>query len=194
VKEVSKVYTIEFMLSLRTENKDRPANMALLDFPHKKKRTIAIGQGKNMSETDKFNFTVKELRILLNKLSTSNFDNVARKILNDFAYTPSILKELMKIIFMKATTEAAYLELYVRLCKLLFKKFNDKENKEMNFRNLLLMKCQKQFMKLKAKDEQERLSRRQSMDSNASNTSEDFNKQMLFVFDSEEIRHRKKLQ
>jgi hypothetical protein len=56
------------------------------------------------------------------------------------------------------------------------------------------MKCQKQFMKLKAKDEQERLSRRQSMDSNASNTSEDFNKQMLFVFDSEEIRHRKKLQ
>lgn len=136
--------------------------MALLDFPHKKKRTIAIGQksSNSMSETDKFNFTVKEIRILLNKLSTGNFDSVSRKLLNDFQYTPSILKELMKIIFMKATTEASYLELYVRLCKLLFKKFNDKDNKEMNFRNLLLMKCQKQFMKLKAKEDQERRSRR----------------------------------
>lgn len=121
-----------------------------------------------MSETDKFNFTVKEIRILLNKLSSGNFDNIARKLLNDFPYTPSILKELMKIIFMKSTTETSYLELYVRLCKLLFKKFNDKDNKEMNFRNLLLMKCQKQFMKLKKNDEQERRSRRQSMDSNHS--------------------------
>jgi hypothetical protein len=38
----SKIYTIEFMLSLRATNKDRPANMALLDFPHKKKRQMKI--------------------------------------------------------------------------------------------------------------------------------------------------------
>jgi hypothetical protein len=41
-KPVSKIYTIEFMLSLRATNKDRPANMALLDFPHKKKRQMKI--------------------------------------------------------------------------------------------------------------------------------------------------------
>jgi hypothetical protein len=94
-----------------------------------------------MSETDKFNYTVRELRILLNKLSKDNFESIAKKILHDYSFTPSLLNELMKIIFMKATTEATYLEHYVRLCILLFKKYNDKENKEMNFKKLLLMKC-----------------------------------------------------
>lgn len=65
----------------------------------------------------------------------------------------------MKIIFAKATTEATYLEVYVKLCILLFKKFNhrekesrssaegnresvnDKKNIEMNFKKLLLIKC-----------------------------------------------------
>ena len=176
--EPTRIYTIEFMLSLRTANKDRPANMALLDFPHINKRQIKTQggiHGTNLSEADKFNYTVRELRILLNKLSKGNFETVSKKILNDFQYSPSILKELMKIIFMKATTESTYLELYVQLCKQLFKRFADKENKEMNFKNLLLMKCQKQFLKLKAKEEHERKSRRQSQDS-CSGPEEDFNK------------------
>jgi len=106
-----------------------------------------------MSESDKFNFTVRELRILLNKLSKDNFETVAKKILQDYSFTPSLLNELMKIIFMKSTTEATYLELYVKLCIHLFKKYNDKENKEMNFKKLLLMKCQKQFYKMYEKEE-----------------------------------------
>jgi len=118
--------------------------MALLDFPHINKRQIKSHggiQNSNLSDADKFNYNVRELRILLNKLSKGNFNIVSKKILNDFQYTPSILKELMNIIFMKATTESTYLEYYVKLCKLLFKRFADKENKEMNFKNLLLMKC-----------------------------------------------------
>ena len=134
------------MLSFRNQCKDRPANMALLDFPHKKRRNLKNkggkdGSGENMSESDKFNYTVREMRIMLNKLSHDNFETLSKKILNDFVITPSLLNELMKIIFMKATTEIAYLEVYVRLCILLFKKYNDKENKEMNFKKLLLMKC-----------------------------------------------------
>lgn len=116
-----------------------------------------------MSEIDKFNLTVKELRIMLNKLSKDNFETISKSILNDYSFTPSMLNELLKIIFMKATTEGTYLELYVRLCILLFKKYNDKENQEMNFRKLLLSKCQKQFYKMQAKEEQEKKSRRQSM-------------------------------
>ena len=96
-----------------------------------------------MSEIDKFNMTVKELRILLNKLSRKNYDTISKKILNDYSFTPSLLNELMKLIFMKATTESTYLEIYVKLCIQLFKKYNDKENKEMNFRKLLLTKCEK---------------------------------------------------
>jgi hypothetical protein len=60
--------------------------------------------------------TVKELRIMLNKLSKDNFDLITKQILNDYSFTPSLLNELMKIIFMKATTESNYLEYYVRLC------------------------------------------------------------------------------
>lgn len=104
--------------------------------------------------------TVKELRILLNKLSKDNFDSISRSILNDYSFSPSLLNELMKIIFMKATTEGTYLALYVKLCNLLFKKYNDKENKEMNFRKLLLTKCEKQFYKINAKEESDRRSRR----------------------------------
>lgn len=125
--------------------------MALLDFPHKRRRNPL--RHNDMNESDKFNYTVRELRILLNKLSNDNFEVVSKKILNDYNFTPSLLNELMKIIFMKATTEDTYLEIYVRLCILLFKKYNDKENKEMNFKKLLLMKCQKQFYKMYEKEE-----------------------------------------
>ena len=85
--------------------------------------------------------TVRDLRILLNKLSKDNFESVSSKILDDYTFTPSLLYELMKILFMKATTEETYLEHYVGLCVLLFRRYNDKENKEMNFKKLLLMKC-----------------------------------------------------
>ena len=128
--------------------------MAILDFPHKKKRQIAkVGKGLSLTDADKFNSTVREMRVLLNKLSRDNFENVTKKILNDISFTPSLLNELMKIIFMKATTENTYLEIYVKLCIILFKKYNDKDNKEMNFKKLLLMKCQKQFSKLQANEE-----------------------------------------
>lgn len=118
--------------------------MALLEFPHKKKRQIRM-LGEQMTEADKFNATVRELRIMLNKLSKDNFDTVTRHILSDYQFTPALLNELMKIIFMKATTESTYLEIYVRLCIALFRKYNEKENVEMNFKKLLLSKCQKQF-------------------------------------------------
>mmetsp|Transcript_26782 Transcript_26782/g.25805 ORF Transcript_26782/g.25805 Transcript_26782/m.25805 type:complete len:108 (+) Transcript_26782:671-994(+) len=90
---------------------------------------------------------------MLNKLSRGNFEVISKQILQDYSFTPSLLNELTKIIFVKATTEDTYLELYVKLCILLFKKYNDKENKEMNFKKLLLNKCQKQFYKMKEAEE-----------------------------------------
>ena len=147
-----------------------------------------------MTEADKFNMTVRDLRILLNKLSKDNFESMSSKILEDYSFTPSLLNELMKIIFMKATTEETYLELYVKLCRLLFTRYNDKENKEMNFKKLLLMKCQKQFYKMQEREEQERRrSRQQSCaESDSQSREDDFSKQMLYVFDSEEIKYRQK--
>lgn len=214
-KNSKRVYQIEEMLALRDQYRDRPSNMSLLDFPHKRRRNQFRQQE---TEADKFNRKVKEIRITLNKLSVNNFDKISQKILNDFNYTPSLLNELMvsasatifnfmqKIIFMKSTTEDTFLELYVKLCILLFKKFNDKENNQLNFKKLLISKCQKQFYKLKLKEQEEKTaSRRASMQlddqkSQISDTSSickvkehlenDFNKQMLFIFDKIELRYR----
>ena len=167
-----------------------------------------------MSEIDKFTKNVGNIRILLNKLSEGNFDVIQEKLLKDFEYTPSLLYELMKIIFMKSTTEQSFMELYVRLCVTLFKKFNDKENVEMNFRKLLLTRCEKQFYKMLKVEQEDRRSRRTSIDetqnqqaapssstepAKAANPNEtsgvsDFNKQMLHVFDKSEIKFRMKEQ
>jgi len=133
---------------------------------------------------------------LLNKLSEGNFDVIQEKLLKDFEYTPSLLYELMKIIFMKSTTEQTFMALYVRLCVTLFKKFNDKENVEMNFRKLLLTRCEKQFYKMLKVEQEDRKSRRTSADAAEGNINNDiipqneFNKQMMHVFDKSEIKHR----
>lgn len=156
--------------------------MALLDFPHKKRKTQF--RQAPMSEIDKFNRNVGQIRILLNKLSEGNFEVIQEKLLKDFEYTPSLLYELMKIIFMKSTTEQSFMEIYVKLCVTLFKKFNDKENVEMNFRKLLLTRCEKQFYKMLKVEQEDRKSRRTSLDeTNDANSQSDFNKQMLHVYD-----------
>lgn len=121
------------------------------------------------------------------------------RLLKDFEYNPSLLYELMKIIFMKSTTEQSFLEIYVRLCVTLFKKFNDKENVEMNFRKLLLTRCEKQFYKMLKVEQEDRRVRRASMEEaslpsratgNETTANTDFNKSMLYVFDESEIKFR----
>lgn len=116
----------------------------------------------------------------------------------------------MKIIFMKATTEQVYMEVYVRLCVTLFKKFNDRENVEMNFRKLLLTRCEKQFYKMLKREQEDRRSRRASMEEaqlmagtskadprknagvNETGVDNDYNKKMLAIFDVSEIKKREK--
>ena len=115
--------------------------MAELNFPHKKRGTQSFRK-KVLTEKDKFNKTLGELRILLNKLSIMNFEVISQKLLA-FSYNPSLLYELMKMIFIKSTGEHSYLDVYVKLCTILFKQFADKENYEMNFKKLLVSKCQK---------------------------------------------------
>jgi hypothetical protein len=48
---------------------------------------------------------VGDIRILLNKLSMMNFETISQKLLGNFSYTPALLYELMKMIFIKSTGE-----------------------------------------------------------------------------------------
>lgn len=174
--------------------------MAELDFPSKKRGTNVNGfRKKPMTEKDRFNKTLGDIRILLNKLSQSNFETISGKLLK-FNYNPTLLYELMKMISIKSTGEHAYLDVYVKLCGILFNEFNDKENYEMNFKKLLVSKCQKQFFKMLNKEREERKKRRDSMSAPAGGEGEEapeedeFSKPMMYLFDDNELRERKKEQ
>lgn len=193
-----KVYTLEFIFSFKQAHKQRPTNMAELDFPSKKRGANANGFRKRpMTEKDRFNKTLGDIRILLNKLSQSNFETISGKLLK-FTYNPSLLYELMKMIFIKSTGEHAYLDVYVKLCTMLFKEFNDKENYEMNFKKLLVSKCQKQFFKMLNTEREERKKRRDSQSAlpgaEAADDDGEFSKPMMYLFDEKELQARKKEQ
>ena len=194
-QELKKTYSMEFMKTFKAKCRTRPSNMALLVLPHKK-RQVKLNQatlyGAEKDAHTKFTTQVGRLRILLNKISKDNFDKVQHQLMNGFDFNPSLLIELMKIIFMKATTETAYLDLYIKLCVGFFKKFDDAEHHEMNFRKLLLNRCQKQFYKMLQREQIHRRERRASMEEALlkDDLSQDFNKPMLFVFDQDELKMR----
>ena len=150
-EERKKTYSIDFMMSFKEKCRTRPNNMALLVLPHKK-RQVKLNQatlfGAEKDAQNKFTTQVGRLRMQLNKITKENFDKVQHQLMTGFDYNPSLLLELMKIIFSKSTTETAYLDLYIKLCVGFFKKFDDPEHTEMNFRKLLLNRCQKQFYKM----------------------------------------------
>ena len=96
-EEKSKTYSIDFIMSMREDNKLRPANMAFLILPHKK-RTVNLPKNPSQvsPEQEEFQKRVGKLRSVLNKISNDNFERLERQILNEFDYNPSLLQELMK--------------------------------------------------------------------------------------------------
>ena len=129
--------------------------MLPLNFPHtsKSQKLKIIGQNQQPPHPvldpkhNQYNENVRRMRELLNKLSKNNFNLIEHTLLHKFKYTAQLLKQLCKMVFQKATTEQHFSELYLDLCESLFKRFNDKDNVEMNFKKLLLRKCQKEFYK-----------------------------------------------
>lgn len=122
--------------------------------------------------------------------------------MSNFQYTPILLYELMKMIFIKSTGEYSYLDVYVKLCSILFKKFDDRENYEMNFKKLLVSKCQKQFFKMLNKEREERKKRKDSMtelendlkpaEPTQEEKDDENSKLMMHLYDDNELMLRKK--
>jgi hypothetical protein len=77
IEEKKKTYSIEFMMSLKEQFKQRPANMALLILPHKKRRVMVKQEESEANEKEQqFQAQIGKLRTLLNKISKDNFDRV----------------------------------------------------------------------------------------------------------------------
>jgi hypothetical protein len=110
----------------------------------------------------------------------------------------------MKMIFTKSTGEYSYLDVYVKLCAILFKKFDDRENYEMNFKKLLVSKCQKQFFKMLNKEREERKKRKDSLTmevavdeppkDDGGEKEDEESKLMMHLYDDNEMKLRKKEQ
>ena len=179
------------VMEMRAKYLEAPKGMAKMDLPHLSKSVLFPkknskqrdkylednwGRANPNTRYDQFNDSVRKIREYLNKLTPQNYKKIKDKLLKKFQFNAQLLKQLSKMIFLKATTEQNYIEIYVDLVEELFKKFNDKENVEMNFKQLILSKCKKEFYKEQLTDNED-----------------DFSKGTILVFDEEEINHRKKM-
>ena len=88
-----------------------------------------------------------ELREILNKITTENFDFYQSTILK-YDYNDELMDNFKNIIYLKVITEKKYFNLYLKLCLEMFKLYNRKthpNNPDMNFQSMLLKRCKEEF-------------------------------------------------
>ncbi|KAG8926080.1 hypothetical protein FRC01_009362 [Tulasnella sp. 417] len=121
--------------------------------------------GKNRLSVDESSpeFVERKVMVLLNKLSTENFDSVSTQIVNwanksENETDCATLILVLKLVFEKATDEPHWAEMYAKLCRKMMDTISPKvhaENARNNtgqlvvggqlFRRFLLIRCQEDF-------------------------------------------------
>ena len=87
----------------------------------------------------------------LNKLTVEKFEIITKEIVTFEIKSPEILKELISLIFDKATDEAHFSSMYAELCARVQQITPNFEN-NFTFRRALLNKCQEEFEKKAEED------------------------------------------
>lgn len=82
---------------------------------------------------------------ILNKISGSNFNELAKEFINLQIKREDHLAKLVDTIFSKAIIESKFSEIYAKLSKELSSYYIDQDNKRILFRELLISKCQEMF-------------------------------------------------
>jgi translation initiation factor 4G len=171
------VYAITFLLQFKTKCQRKPKDMRPIDMPLRSNINLDFTPYEQEGRSENAE-TVRNLRILLNKLAKENFARISDTILNNFVYNPEILQEFARILFNKCVKEPSFIDVYMQLADQLFKKFNVPkgqpipQGKEgMNFKKVFLTFCQTTF------EHQE---------------NEDFLKEMPGDLDEEEKKQKKK--
>lgn len=109
------------------------------------------GRTKEEKETDEL---YRKFRSVMNKLTPENFDILLNEIMNAQIDTVDRLKGCIKLVFEKAIAEPTYCTIYAKVCKRLSsinitKDSENKEEKPITFRVILLNQCQHEFEKHK---------------------------------------------
>lgn len=121
-KKISKLYTLEFLLQFKTKCAKRPKDMRPIEMPTKSKKDVQYMPYDQAQEAESKE-TIRNLRILLNKLSKENYARIYDTALNNFTYTSEVLEKLAKMLYNKCVKEQRYVDLYMGLIEQLFLKF-----------------------------------------------------------------------
>ena len=168
-------YSLPFMLSLREKFKEPPPEMKEIKIPQKNEirsrakivteEAYRVTRNYLDENSDRRNFSIayvrknelsdKELkkkimvlREILNKICYDNYDELLNEILK-FDYDEKLLESFKNLIITKILTEKDFFTLYVNICSQMCKLYNKKtysNDPKMNFKTLLLISIQKEFL------------------------------------------------
>jgi len=132
---------------------------------------------------------VKKIRSILNKLCPQKFDVLVGQFQELPIDSLDKLTSSMELVFEKALDEPSFSVAYARMCQaLMMKKVTDSSGKDVNFRTLLITRCQKEFLK----DYMEDLDRDAFNDKLAKAEDNAEKKKITAVFNAQELRLRKR--
>uniref|UniRef100_A0A8C5GRG5 Eukaryotic translation initiation factor 4 gamma, 3a n=1 Tax=Gouania willdenowi TaxID=441366 RepID=A0A8C5GRG5_GOUWI len=97
----------------------------------------------------------KKVRSILNKLTPQKFNQLMKQVTDLTIDTEERLKGVIDLVFEKALDEPSFSVAYGNMCRCLATlkvQMTDKPNSTVNFRKLLLNRCQKEFEKDKVDD------------------------------------------
>jgi hypothetical protein len=168
-------YSLPFMLSLREKFKDPPPDMKEIKIPQKNEirsrakvvteEAYRVTRNYLDENSDRRNFSISYvkknelsnnelknqimiLREILNKICYDNYDELLNEILK-FDYDEKLLESFKNLLITKILTEKNFFNLYVNICSQMCKLYNKKtysNDQKMNFKNLLLITLQKEFL------------------------------------------------
>ena len=126
---------------------------------------------------------------ILNKLTPQKFDTLVLKFQDLPIDSSEKLSLCMELVFEKAVDEPSFSVAYASMCgELQKKKVSDETGKEVNFRKLLIMRCQQEF----EKDYLEGEAREKHVAAMNATTDEDEKKKIKVEFEALERKLRKR--
>ncbi|KAJ6656846.1 hypothetical protein lerEdw1_003177 [Lerista edwardsae] len=121
-----------------------PAACPLLVSAHPSVRNLPLGE------------LFRKVRSILNKLTPQMFNQLMKQVTDLTVDTEERLKGVIDLVFEKAIDEPSFSVAYANMCRCLVTlkvPMADKPGSTVNFRKLLLNRCQKEFEKDKADDD-----------------------------------------
>merc|ERR1719431_1146988 len=140
-------------------------------------------------EKDVLDDLSKKIRSILNKLCPQKFDILVNQFKELVMDTKAMMTRGMELVFEKALDEPIFSVAYARMCReMSLKKAVDEDGKEVNFRALLITRCQKEFMT----DYMDGLDQEEYKNNIAKATTDDEKKLISAQFAATELKLRKR--